>query len=118
MIAATLIRPCGERVRLLGSRCATCGDHAFPARRICAACTAGVHEPVELSGAGTLRGFTAVQVPPAGFAAPYLLATVDLHEGPRVLGPLLSEPAGSDRVVAIPHPVRDGEPGFAFDFGA
>jgi uncharacterized OB-fold protein len=118
MIAAVLFRACEGRAKLLGSRCGACAAHAFPPRRFCGACAGGEQHEVELSGGGTVRGFTEVGAPPAGFSEPYLLATVDLDEGPRVLGLLLNEPVGSNRVIAVPHPVRDGEPGFAFDRAA
>jgi uncharacterized OB-fold protein len=114
MIAASLCRVEGTRARLLGSRCDRCGDHAFPARVHCASCGTAAHAETALSGAGTVRGYTEVCLPPHGFREPYLLATVDLDEGPRVIGMLVERPPADNRVMAIPHAVRDGELGFAF----
>jgi uncharacterized protein len=102
-------------VRLRGSRCPACRAMAFPGRVVCGACGCRSLDPAELSGLGRVHAFTTVHTPPAGFDRPYLAAVVDLDEGPRVFAMLTAEPGRGRRVRAVPAPVRDGRPGFAFE---
>ncbi len=59
-----------DEPRLLGSRCTTCGTHAFPPQGGCAKCTGTDTEPVELGRQGTLWAWTVQGFPPK--APPYL----------------------------------------------
>ncbi len=115
MELAGLFTVAAGAVRLRGSRCPACGTVAFPERAVCGACACRALQPAELSGEGRVHAFTTVRTPPAGFDQPYLAAVVDLDEGPRVFGMLTAEPSGDDRVRAVPAPVRNGQPGFAFE---
>ncbi len=77
----------GGTVFLIGSRCRTCGKHAFPCRTFCDACGASAGlEPVRLSNTGRLYTFSEVHVAPKAFATPYVIGYVDLPEDVRVLG--------------------------------
>ena len=109
-----LTRPTStERVQLVGSRCVACGTFAYPARLVCSSCLGRNMAPVELSGRGTIRSWTRVELPPAGFDEPIMVADVVLDEGPSMFSLLAEEPDGGS-VEAIAHPVRDGAPGYAF----
>ena len=50
--------------RLLGSRCANCGNHVFPVQDGCAKCMSDVNETVELANRGTLWTWTVQGFPP------------------------------------------------------
>jgi uncharacterized OB-fold protein len=47
-------------------------------------------EVVELKGEGTLRTFTVIRVAPEGMKAPYIVAMVELNEGPWAVGNLVN----------------------------
>lgn len=76
---------------LLGSRCGSCGQMAYPAWRFCPAC-ASAEEPdqVNLSTSGTVYSYTVVRQAPPGVEVPYVLAYVDLPEGVRVMAQIPS----------------------------
>ncbi len=78
--------------RLMVQRCADCGRHRFVARRRCDGCGSPRSEWVQASGRATLVSYARVhqKFHPA-FAAetPYLIATVELAEGPRFLAGLV-----------------------------
>lgn len=73
-----------SRYRLQGERCPACGVAIFPPRDVCPECAAEARTPADLSGKGTIYSFTMLQEAPAGFEAqaPYLLALIQLEEGP------------------------------------
>jgi uncharacterized OB-fold protein len=81
-----------EPPRLLGTRCAACGEHFYPRRAICARCLSENTEDVELGPRGTLYSFTFVHFPMFGSTriehAGYGVGQIDLPEGPRVQAPL------------------------------
>jgi uncharacterized OB-fold protein len=78
--------------RLLGSRCADCGEHFFPPRAVCAKCLSERTVAVELGPRGTLYSYTFVHFPLFGSTrvehVGYGVGQVDLPEGPRVQLPL------------------------------
>ncbi len=77
------------RYRLEGTKCETCGTIYFPPRVICPKCRRkGKIVPFKnFSGKGKIVSWSVVYTPPAGFEelAPYILAIIELEEGPRVL---------------------------------
>jgi len=73
-----------ERACLLGSRCRSCGQLAFPPRAVCATCFGEEMEQVPLSTTGKLYTYTIVGYPPPGVQAPYAIGYIDLPEGVRV----------------------------------
>jgi uncharacterized OB-fold protein len=85
-----------EPPRLLGSRCAACGEHFFPRRAVCARCLAEGTQDVLLSTRGTLYTFTYVYFPLFGSKRAdhggYGVGQVDLPEGPRVQAVLSGAP--------------------------
>jgi uncharacterized OB-fold protein len=103
----------GEIV-LHGTRCPQCGHASFPGRLTCPACHIRAVQPAGLAGSGRIRTWTKVEIPPAGFTDPIVVADVVLDDGPTLFTLLTGEPNG-ERVRAMPHPVRDGAPGYAFE---
>jgi uncharacterized protein len=73
--------------RLLGARCAACGECHFPRLDQCPYCGAEDVRPVELADHGTLWGWTAVTAAPPGYlgTVPYGFGVVALPEGVRVI---------------------------------
>lgn len=71
--------------RLSGTRCTVCH---YPAGRIvapwCARCQGEVH-PATFGPSGTVWSSTVLRVPLPGRTPPYVLAYVDVNDGPRVL---------------------------------
>jgi uncharacterized OB-fold protein len=74
--------------RLIGSRCAACGEHFYPQRATCARCLSEDTAVVRLGARGTLYAWTYLRLP--GFGAHrsaadgYAAGQVNLPEGPRV----------------------------------
>ncbi len=75
-----------QRYRLQGSRCSACGDLQFPPRIICPKCRSQELAPYQFSGKGTVYSFSTVyqSAPPFEPYIPYVVALVDLPEGPRI----------------------------------
>jgi uncharacterized OB-fold protein len=75
--------------RLLLQRCGDCGQPRFPPLPSCPLCASGATDIVEASGRGVVYSFVTAHVPVSpGYEGPlpYTVATVELAEGPRVLG--------------------------------
>ena len=76
---------CRER-RLLIQRCEACGHHQFYPRPFCLACESAELRWVDASGEGCIYSMTTVRVPAdPGMPPPYVVAIVELTEGPRLL---------------------------------
>lgn len=90
---------CRER-RFVIQRCAECGHHQFYPRPLCLKCESPRVGWVEAKGTGTVYSITTVRVPVIDdLAPPYLLAIVELDEGPRYLANIEGGEAGiGDRV--------------------
>lgn len=87
--------------RLLIQRCRTCKTHQFYPRPMCLACGAADLEWVEARGTGTIHSMTTMRLPVLPeLPPPYVVALVELDEGPR----LLTNIVGGD--CAIGDPVR------------
>jgi uncharacterized OB-fold protein len=66
--------------------CAACGEAQSYPRSACAACTSDRVELRPASGRATVYSFTVVwRAPEPSMPVPYVLALVDLEEGPRLL---------------------------------
>lgn len=72
--------------RLIIQRCRTCGAHQFYPRPMCLACGGDGVDWVNARGTGTIHSMTTmrVQVTPE-LEPPYVVALVELDEGPRLL---------------------------------
>ena len=83
--------------RLVLQRCGACGRHVFYARALCPHCHRDALEWVRAAGTGVVYSFTVVHRPASkAFAdrVPYVVALIDLDEGPRLLSTLrVSDPA-------------------------
>jgi uncharacterized OB-fold protein len=92
--------------RLDIQRCQTCGRHVFyPRGSVCPHCGGRGLDWVTAAGGGVVHSFTVVHRAPPEFAAeaPYVVALIDLDEGPRMMSRLTGvEPAE----VAVGMPVE------------
>jgi uncharacterized OB-fold protein len=84
-------RGCWEalaRHELYFQRCRDCGLRRFYPRALCPACLSSATDWVRASGRGTVYSFTVThqnQAPGFREELPYVLALVELEEGPRVM---------------------------------
>jgi hypothetical protein len=83
-------RPFWEAARrheLSVQRCRACGRHFFDPRVVCPHCLADDVEWRRVSGRGTVHTFTVVHRGQRNFPlpAPYVIAIVELDEGPRLM---------------------------------
>ncbi len=77
-----------QRHELYVQRCRACGTTRLPPRAVCPACLSPDVEWVRASGRGTIYSFTVThqnQVPGFREELPYVLAIVELAEGPRIM---------------------------------
>jgi len=74
--------------RLSGLKCNGCGELSAQPRLVCAKCGGQDLEAVELKGGGTIQTFTVNYVAAEGreSEAPYIVAIVELEDGPWVMG--------------------------------
>lgn len=87
--------------KLVVPRCTECGLFVFPSRIICPRCLSDQLEWVQLSGLGTVYSFTVVhRGPSAAFKdkLPYVMALVDLDEGPRMLTNIVGTESNEIRI--------------------
>ncbi len=78
-----------KRGVLLVQRCAECAELRYPPRPMCPNCQSLEHEEIELSGRATLHSWAKPVHPLLPmFELGYLIALVDLEEGPRLLSNL------------------------------
>jgi uncharacterized OB-fold protein len=81
-----------QNLALEGSRCAACGNVAFPSARACQRCGAEAMETVALGSRGTVWGFTVQRfapksppyVPPKDGFQPFAVGYVELPDGVRI----------------------------------
>jgi uncharacterized OB-fold protein len=76
------------RHELYFQRCRGCGTKRFPPRAVCPVCLSSDTEWVRASGRGTVYSFTVTnqnQAPGFRESLPYVLAVVELEEGPRLM---------------------------------
>lgn len=66
-------------------RCRACATTYFPPQAFCPACSADDIELVRSSGRGSLYSYVITHLAAPGFDAPYVIAVVELDEGPRLL---------------------------------
>ena len=76
------------RHELYFQRCHDCDTNRFPPRAVCPACLSSATDWVRASGRGTVYSFTVThqnQAPGFRETLPYVLAVVELAEGPRMM---------------------------------
>ena len=71
--------------RLLIQRCGDCGHAYYYPRPFCPSCLSPNVEWEEASGRGRLYSFVINHRAAPGFVAPYIIAVVELDEGPRMM---------------------------------
>jgi uncharacterized OB-fold protein len=87
---------------LMGDRCGDCKTLRHPPRPMCPECQSVAREAIALSGRGTLYSRAKPVYPPIPrFPPGYLIALVDLEEGPRVLSNLC-DVAPEEIVIGMP----------------
>jgi uncharacterized OB-fold protein len=70
-------------------RCRSCATTYFPPQPFCRTCSGEDVEVIRASGRGSLYSYVITHLAAPGFDAPYVLAVVELDEGPRVLSNLV-----------------------------
>ncbi len=84
-----LVDTTGPGPRLMGSRCTSCGTIFYPPVADCPdELLQGATEPLPLSGRGTIAAHSVVQRGLPGFPSPYVLASIELEEGPACIAQL------------------------------
>lgn len=86
--------------RFLLQRCAECAHYQFYPRALCVGCAG---EPVwdEASGRGTVHTFTVIRqngAPMFRDSTPYVVAMIELEEGPRLMGNVTGCPVDQVRI--------------------
>ena len=67
-------------------RCADCGEFQFYPRTMCSHCGSSSLDWAQASGRGTIASFSVVRRGLSdAYPAPYVVALVDLEEGPRMM---------------------------------
>ncbi|MGE3875363.1 MAG: Zn-ribbon domain-containing OB-fold protein [Parvibaculaceae bacterium] len=97
--------------RLIVQRCAACGTHQFYPRPFCLACESATLDWAEAQGTGTIYSLTTMRLPVSpDLPPPYLLALVDLDEGPRLLTNIEAKTAAIGDRVRVAWRKREGLP--------
>jgi uncharacterized OB-fold protein len=89
------------RHELVLQRCRRCATVQHRPRALCVTCLGGEIEHFVASGRGSVFTFTVTeqnQAPPFRDATPYVLAYVELEEGPRLLTNVVGCPPGEVRI--------------------
>ncbi|MCH9038580.1 MAG: Zn-ribbon domain-containing OB-fold protein [Chloroflexi bacterium] len=71
--------------RLMVQRCGACGQAYYYPRPICPHCNSNDVHWFEASGKGSVYSFVISHRSRPGFEAPYVIAVVELDEGPRMM---------------------------------
>lgn len=89
------------RGRLTLQRCAACARHYFPPQPTCPRCLGTDVAWDEVSGRGHLHSWVVVHVPPPDWPdeTPYVLALVELAEGPRLYANIVDVVGDPDDLV-------------------
>jgi uncharacterized OB-fold protein len=74
---------------LLGLECRQCGKLIVPPSAFCVDCGHKKLTKYSFITRGVIRTFTVIRVPPQGFTAPFVVALVELEEGPWIMGNLI-----------------------------
>jgi hypothetical protein len=77
------------RGQLLLQRCRGCATTYFPPQPFCPGCLGDDVEVVAASGRGSLHSYVINHRAAPGFESPYVIAVVELDEGPRLLSNLV-----------------------------
>jgi uncharacterized OB-fold protein len=84
-------------------RCRGCSTTYFPPQPFCPSCSSDDVEVVRASGRGSLYSYVINHRPAPGFEAPYVIAVVELEEGPRLLTNIVEvDPAPDHLPIDLP----------------
>ena len=103
-----------SNLELNGVECPKCNWKDFRQTEKCLRCGNSVNQTI-FPGLGKIHTFTVIRYPPRGFEdeSPYVVALIDLDEGPRIIGRIRTKNGNVD----IGATVRlVGKRGDAFDF--
>ena len=95
MSVARFWRKIPQRYNMLGTKCETCGRHFFPPRSFCPDCRrSGKIADYKFAGTGTVVTYTVIHTASEQFEklTPYVLAIVQLDEGPRMTAQVVCRP--------------------------
>lgn len=97
MTVARFWREQKNRYNLLATKCGNCGKIFFPPEEICSDChrkSIGKMVGIRLCGDGKIISYTIIHEGPDAFKdqIPYVLAIIELEEGPRVTGQIVDIP--------------------------
>ena len=101
-----------DQGRLMGVRCAACGQVDLPPRAICRRCRASQMEWVEMPSSGKLAAFTSIFVGQTRLIAegfdrtnPYCAGVVELENGARISARIVGVDARQPASIRIGTPV-------------
>src|SRR4029077_505120 len=81
----------GDYVLIAGT-CARCAKVMFPLRTLCVHCQSPEPVSVPLGTGGVVYSYTVIRQAAPGFSVPYVLASVDLTSGVRIIGQVAAAP--------------------------
>lgn len=87
--------------QLLIRRCSACNAMHFLPRFLCPSCWSDSLEWVECKGTGTVHSFTIIRrapLPEFSSRAPYVVALIELDEGPRMMANIVGDDALSVQI--------------------
>ncbi|MHC1630888.1 MAG: Zn-ribbon domain-containing OB-fold protein [Methanotrichaceae archaeon] len=110
-----------QRYNLIGTHCINCGEYYFPPRDICPNCRRNARmEEYKFKGTGKVVTYTTIYNSTEDFKrqTPYNLAIIQLDEGPKLTGQIVSDP-GKVEIGMKVKPVfrilgKDGERGIIY----
>ncbi len=82
--------------KLVLRRCKSCGETHFMPRYLCPVCWSTDLEWIEAAGKGTVHSFTIIRrasSPAFTALTPYVVALIDLEEGPRMMSNIVGDGA-------------------------
>lgn len=92
-----------DRGELTVPRCTACDTFFLYPRACCPRCASREVELVPAAGTGSVASFVVNHRAPAGFEAPYVLALVELAEGPLLMGTVVTD---APEALEVDAPVR------------
>ena len=110
-----------QRYNLIGTHCGNCGEYYFPPRIVCPNCRREAKlEEYRFRGTGKVITYTTIYTATEDFErqTPYNLAIIELDEGPRLTGQIVSAP-GAVKIGMRVRPVfrilgKEGERGIIY----
>ena len=100
-----------RRHDLVIQRCGGCGRHQFYPRPHCLSCGSGDLAWVQAKGTATVYSMTEIHMAPSPeFAIPYVVAIVELDEGPKMMTNLVNGRCQIGDRVRLAWRAREGKP--------